>query len=254
MDWSLHLAETLSSLDDSQRLPQAFLASIASLLPSAYCYVAVHPMKLLAEYPPTATRPLESLLHYITRFVDPHVSPAEGCFALHNGLPRSFAESVFHRTFYIDAGYVDEINHVSSVAGGETMIVGVLRSHDQGRFSDDEIAVHEAIHPLVAFFARKLHQIRDSDGWLEELSLDSHVVGALDQFGESLLTAREHDVIKLALLGNDTQSTADRLGISRETVKLHRKHAYAKLRVSSQGELFYEFLEAIRSDAKNGKT
>ena len=32
-----------------------------------------------------------------------------------------------------------------------------------------------------------------------------------------------------------------------ETVKLHRKHAYAKLEVSSQAELFYLFLDSLMS-------
>ena len=32
-----------------------------------------------------------------------------------------------------------------------------------------------------------------------------------------------------------------------ETVKLHRKHAYSKLEVSSQAELFYLFLDSVMS-------
>ncbi|GIS02006.1 MAG: hypothetical protein CM15mP103_05570 [Gammaproteobacteria bacterium] len=47
------------------------------------------------------------------------------------------------------------------------------------------------------------------------------------------------------LLGNSTRLVADKLGISAETVKLHRKHAYAKLDISSQAELFYLFVDAL---------
>jgi hypothetical protein len=41
-----------------------------------------------------------------------------------------------------------------------------------------------------------------------------------------------------------------------ETVKLHRKHAYAKLEVSSQAELFYLFLDSLMSasDYRGGDT
>ena len=42
-------------------------------------------------------------------------------------------------------------------------------------------------------------------------------------------------------------AVADKLGISAETVKLHRKHAYAKLDISSQAELFYLFVDALAS-------
>jgi DNA-binding CsgD family transcriptional regulator len=54
-------------------------------------------------------------------------------------------------------------------------------------------------------------------------------------------------VINLVLHGHSTRTIADRLSISVETVKLHRKHAYAKLEVSSQAELFYLFLDSLMS-------
>jgi hypothetical protein len=54
-------------------------------------------------------------------------------------------------------------------------------------------------------------------------------------------------VIELVLLGHSTRLVAEKLGISTETVKLHRKHAYAKLDISSQAELFYLFVDAIAS-------
>jgi DNA-binding CsgD family transcriptional regulator len=62
-----------------------------------------------------------------------------------------------------------------------------------------------------------------------------------------VLTRREQQVIELVLLGNSTRLVADKLGISAETVKLHRKHAYAKLDISSQAELFYLFVDALAS-------
>ena len=79
---------------------------------------------------------------------------------------------------------------------------------------------------------------------------------ALDDFGSSLLTERETQVINLVLHGHSTKSVAERLGISVETVKLHRKHAYAKLEVSSQAELFYLFLDSLMSarDYQGGDT
>jgi DNA-binding CsgD family transcriptional regulator len=68
---------------------------------------------------------------------------------------------------------------------------------------------------------------------------------ALSAFGASVLTRREREVIELVLLGNSTRLIAEKLQISTETIKLHRKHAYAKLDISSQAELFYLFVDAI---------
>jgi DNA-binding NarL/FixJ family response regulator len=69
----------------------------------------------------------------------------------------------------------------------------------------------------------------------------------LNAFGSSLLTERETQVINLVLHGHSTKTLAEKLSISMETVKLHRKHAYAKLEVSSQAELFYLFLDSVMS-------
>ena len=75
---------------------------------------------------------------------------------------------------------------------------------------------------------------------------------ALGAFGSSVLTRREQQVVELVLLGHSTRLVAEKLGISAETVKLHRKHAYAKLEVSSQAELFYLFLDSVMSAGNYG--
>ena len=58
------------------------------------------------------------------------------------------------------------------------------------------------------------------------------------------------------LHGHSTKTVAEKLSISMETVKLHRKHAYAKLEISSQAELFYLFLDSVMSanDYQSGDT
>ena len=71
--------------------------------------------------------------------------------------------------------------------------------------------------------------------------------GALATFGSSLLTRREREVVEHVLLGNSTRRIAEKLGVSAETIKLHRKHAYSKLDISSQGELFHLFMDCIFS-------
>ncbi len=79
------------------------------------------------------------------------------------------------------------------------------------------------------------------------MNLRAQLHSALNAFGSSLLTEREAQVIKLVLHGHSTKTLAEKLSISVETVKLHRKHAYAKLEVSSQAELFYLFLDSVMS-------
>lgn len=63
------------------------------------------------------------------------------------------------------------------------------------------------------------------------------------QSGRMPLTAREIEVARLSLSGFSTRAISERLEISFETVRAHKKHIYAKLGVSSQSELFALFYE-----------
>ncbi len=44
---------------------------------------------------------------------------------------------------------------------------------------------------------------------------------------------------------------AERLAISPETIKVHRRHLYNKLDISSQPELFSLFLQSLGHDPQN---
>lgn len=56
------------------------------------------------------------------------------------------------------------------------------------------------------------------------------------------LTPRELQVVGLVLEGHSSESIASVLGISAGTVRIHRKNIYAKMRISSQRELFSIFV------------
>jgi DNA-binding CsgD family transcriptional regulator len=56
------------------------------------------------------------------------------------------------------------------------------------------------------------------------------------------LTGREQEVMHLMLGGHSSKLIARRLGISEETVKVHRRHIYAKYQVGTQSQLFSMFL------------
>jgi DNA-binding CsgD family transcriptional regulator len=74
---------------------------------------------------------------------------------------------------------------------------------------------------------------------------DANVRMALEAFGATQLTPRENDVVRCLLRGESTRGAAATLGIAEATVALHRKRAYAKLGVSSQGQLFARFLRTV---------
>ncbi|MBN3821885.1 helix-turn-helix transcriptional regulator, partial [Paraburkholderia sp. Se-20369] len=65
------------------------------------------------------------------------------------------------------------------------------------------------------------------------------------RFGADLLTDREMSIARMVLRGNSSKAIAEKLAISPETVKVHRRHLYAKLGISSQPELFSRFIQAL---------
>ncbi len=64
-------------------------------------------------------------------------------------------------------------------------------------------------------------------------------------FGKDVLTEREQDVVQLILNGYSSKAIAVALEISLPTVKTHRRNIYARLRISSQVELFNLFVQKM---------
>lgn len=57
------------------------------------------------------------------------------------------------------------------------------------------------------------------------------------------LSARERELVKLILAGYPTTSIARKLGIAAGTVKNHRLHIYKKLDITTERELFLQYIE-----------
>jgi DNA-binding CsgD family transcriptional regulator len=114
------------------------------------------------------------------------------------------------------------------------------------RFSPGQVALLDLIRPWVAGLMRQRLAF--------EPAAADHAPprrpGAHDGFEQAMaqlgtpLTARELDVIRLILSGRSNKEVANKLSISAETVKVHRRNIYGKLAINSQSELFSLFLNA----------
>jgi DNA-binding CsgD family transcriptional regulator len=167
-----------------------------------------------------------------------------GVFRLRALAPSGFKESEYFRTWYHECGFQDECGLLIALDSG-SLNLALGMTGGSRRFSKRQVDRLEAVFPAVEAMVRRhwnpLTPAADSS------DLRTRLQEALGAFGSSVLTRREQQVIELVLLGNSTRLVADKLGISAETVKLHRKHAYAKLDISSQAELFYLFVDALAS-------
>ena len=172
-----------------------------------------------------------------------------GVFRLRALAPSGFKESEYFRTWYHECGFQDECGLLIELDSGSlNLALGMTGS--SRRFSKRQVDRLEAVFPAVeALVRRHWNPLTPA---VESADLRTRLQEALGAFGSSILTRREQQVIELVLLGHSTRLVAEKLGISAETVKLHRKHAYAKLDISSQAELFYLFVDALASHTGHG--
>ena len=168
-----------------------------------------------------------------------------GVFCLRDLSPTGFRDSEYYKLWYRNCGYQDECGFLIPLGGNGFANIALGKTTKRARFVKREVAILESVFPTVA----ALCQLHWADAGREKADIDlrGQLHAALDAFGSSLLTERETQVINLVLHGHSTRTLAEKLSISTETVKLHRKHAYAKLEVSSQAELFYLFLDSLMS-------
>ena len=165
-----------------------------------------------------------------------------GVFRLSTLAPRGFKESEYFRTWYHECGFRDECGLLIKLDRG-SLNLALGMTDKSSRFAKRQMDRLKAVFPAVEALVRR--HWRQLTPAAEPSNLRARLQESLSAFGSSVLTRREQQVIELVLLGNSTRLVADKLGISAETVKLHRKHAYAKLDISSQAELFYLFVDAL---------
>jgi DNA-binding CsgD family transcriptional regulator len=170
-----------------------------------------------------------------------------GVFSRRELAPTGFHSSEYYRTWYRNCGFEDECGYLIPIGEDGFVNIALAKTGPRGRFSRRELEIYRSILPVVDTLCRQHWEssATGSDG----SALRTELQAALDGFGAGALTEREAQVINMVLHGHSTKTLADALSISTETVKLHRKHAYAKLEVGSQAELFNLFLNSIIGDA-----
>lgn len=169
-----------------------------------------------------------------------------GCYRLQQLAPSAFRTSEYYRLHFARTGIVDEVGYLLASPGDGCLHLSLGVRGAGARFSAAEYRRLVAYLPLLQEIVHR-HGGGASAREEGDPALTQRLDSALRLFGRDFLTERETEVIQLLLRGHSTRSIAERLGISPETVKLHRKHSYAKLDVSSQAELFHLFIDALGS-------
>jgi len=169
---------------------------------------------------------------------------APGCYRLSDVAPDHFKRSEYYLSFYQHAHLEDELNYIVPLDAQLTVAVALGSTR---RLTAPQVADLKRIAPWVVAVVRRHWGQLDADtlGGRFESALGRQINAALNNFGSSLLTERECRVAQYLLRGHSTRSLAERLGISEDTVKTHRKNLYTKLDIAKQSELFSLFIDSL---------
>jgi DNA-binding CsgD family transcriptional regulator len=252
--YSEHLARLIPAIG-SARFPEQLAQMLMQLAPSDDVSILLYPGNDLPviEYFQAPENGSASTLGVFIKgafLLDPYYLAATreikfGVFLLHELSPEHFKDSEYYKTWYRNCGYQDECGYLIKIGPEGFVNIAIGKTKADASFTDSDLTTLKAILPTVETLCQR-HWEGTSFGQAST-NLRKPLNAALDAFGSSHLTEREAQVVNLILHGHSTKSLAEKLSISVETVKLHRKHAYAKLAVRSQAELFYLFLDSVMS-------
>ena len=172
---------------------------------------------------------------------------APGLYRLADIAPEGFIGSEFHEQFIANHGQADELDLLVPTSQGWAFLLMLVRGPGRPPFSSGELHALQALLPFAVELLRK-HSLVSAFA-LEPERVNDLVQRKIDVttqcFATSLLTAREHVVLRYLLLGYSSQLIGQRLGIAEGTVKIHRRNIHQKLDITSQAELLALFVQCI---------
>ena len=175
---------------------------------------------------------------------------AAGLYRIRELAPDRFYQSEYFRSYYIKTGLSEEIGFVIPLPKDVRAVISLMRAGNRQGFSEKEMQRLRTVEPFVRATAEYqwdslATHFSHSDPDPEHQILERYIDYTFRNFGRSLLSPREREVVGLVLRGHSSDSISKVLGIAAGTVKVHRKNIYAKLGIVSQSELFSIFLNAL---------
>ena len=169
-----------------------------------------------------------------------------GVYRLRDVAPDDFFESEYYKAFYSQTGVSDEIDLMWRIDDDVAVIYFLERSSRSPGFEPADIAALQIVLPYVIAASARHHDLTKRSNALDvDTLMHRKVQSTIDNFGSSLLTRREREVLFYMLSGYSSALTSERLNTAEGTIKIHRKNIHRKLDVGSQAELFSLFIKCI---------
>ncbi len=169
-----------------------------------------------------------------------------GLYRMRDLAPDRFYQGEYYRNYYAKTELAEEIGFFINIAPGKVIVVSLMRA--ERVFAARDLRALQELAPVVLASAQR-HWAGLSDhppaDAAAEAGNETKVEQSFACFGQGVLTPREREIVEHTLKGHSTEAIGEILGISSGTVRIHRRNVYAKLRISSQGELFSKFIQTL---------
>jgi DNA-binding CsgD family transcriptional regulator len=177
-----------------------------------------------------------------------------GVYWLSDVAPDDFFESEYHRIFHSQIGLSDSVDVMWRIDDDSALLFFLERGARNPAFQSADMAALNLLLPFVVSACARHHELVKSTLPASADALTHRKVqSTIDNFGRSLLTQREREVLFFMLSGYSAALTAQRLATSEGTIKIHRKNIHRKLDIGSQAELFSLFIRCIPFAAPEGE-
>lgn len=162
----------------------------------------------------------------------------------------NLSQNEYLRSYFTELAVHDEVGYVIDIPDGGCINISLSRRYDPRAFTRQDVNYFQRTEQVVRQLVLKHWQLTHKE---IKNATESHdnIQQALKVFGSSVLTTREQEVLLQLLRGHSNRSAADKLFVSLETLRRHRKHIYQKLVISSQAELFSLFIHSLSYVGKN---
>jgi DNA-binding CsgD family transcriptional regulator len=158
-------------------------------------------------------------------------SPRHPLIVLHRQSVSHVQHPEYRHICYVLPQVAERLAILSLHEGRRWMSVNLYRGLEHGLLGEAELAIVEALAPLIVQAVRLHHAGQQLGEDLMGLMLDRLVLRA------PALTPRDEDVVRALLQGLSTAELAERLGLTTASAQTYTKRLYRKLGVSGHKEL-----------------
>lgn len=251
------LGSVIGAIGSGEEFPAAMADTLRVVAPYSYTVIFAYrgnerPLDLFDDFPASKRQVFVTDYQEGPYLLDPFylaaTRPVEtGLYRLRDFAPDRFYQGEYFRSYYEKTGLAEEIAFFVDLPDEVMVVLSLMRADKV--FSSREFRELETFLPVVHACVRQhwsslAQRFRAPEQSAKHRS-ENRIERTFHSFGEGILTPREREVVEYTLKGHSAEAVGGILSISPGTVRIHRRNIYAKLRISSQGELFSAFIRTL---------